>query len=188
MPRSQTDKTAYTQHGQCFGAHETRTFTHSIAGSGRGRRDCRRGAALSSLLIKPTRRMARPPCRHMHRAGAWINPCKPRQGSQCSSCHSTCLIFPCTLPRWLLPAAGRDGLGLVDGLLHRLHHTDSQQRGKATGALPSSPAGVPRRQGSRLDGGSAGAAARADTGRRRRGRVLNLSIFSRRPFSRADGR
>ena len=24
--------------------------------------------------------------------------------------------------------AGRDGLGLVDGLLHRLHHTDSQQR------------------------------------------------------------
>ena len=37
--------------------------------------------------------MARPPCRHMHRAGAWIHPCKPRQGSQCSSCHSTCLIF-----------------------------------------------------------------------------------------------
>ena len=45
--------------------------------------------------------------------------------------------FPCTLPRWLLPAAGRDGLVLVDGLLHRLHHTDSQQQG---GALPSSPA------------------------------------------------
>ena len=52
-----------------------------------------RGDALSSLLIKPTHRMARPPCRHMHRAGAWINPHKPRQGSPCSSCHSTCLIF-----------------------------------------------------------------------------------------------
>ena len=36
--------------------------------------------------------------------------------------------FPCALPRWLLPAAGRDGLGLVDGLLLRLHHTDSQPR------------------------------------------------------------
>ena len=161
-----------------------------MAGGGRGRRDCGRGAAPSSLLIKPSHRMARPPFRHMHRAGAWINLSHklraPRQGM---------LIMPyrvpgflCTLPRWLLPAAGRDGLGLVDGLLHRLHHTDSQQRGKATGALPSSPAGVPRRQGSRLDGGCAGAAARADTGRRRRGRVLNLSIFSRRPFSRADGR
>ena len=52
-----------------------------------------RGAALSSLLIKPSHRMARPPCRHMHRAGAWINPYKPRQGSQCSSCHTTCLVF-----------------------------------------------------------------------------------------------
>ena len=46
--------------------------------------------------------------------------------------------FPCTLPRWLPAAAGRDGLGLVDGLLNRLHHPDSQQRGKATGALPLS--------------------------------------------------
>ena len=44
-----------------------------MAGSGRGRRDCRRGAALSSLWIKPSHRMARPPFRHMHRAGAWIN-------------------------------------------------------------------------------------------------------------------
>ena len=78
---------------QCSRPHETRSFRHSMAGGGRGRRDCRRGAALSSLFIKPTHRMARPPCRHMHRAGAWINPCKPRQGSQCSSCHSTCLIF-----------------------------------------------------------------------------------------------
>ena len=86
--------------------------------------------------------------------------------------------FPCTLPRWLLPAAGRDGLGLVDGLLHRLHHPDSQQRGKATGALPSSPAGVPRRQGSRRDGGCAGAAARADTGRRRRLRKRRRAIIS----------
>ena len=68
-------------------------FTISMAGVGRGRRDCMRGDALSSLLIKPTHRMARPPCRHMHRAGAWINPHKPRQGSQCSSCHSTCLVF-----------------------------------------------------------------------------------------------
>ena len=68
-------------------------FTFSMAGGGRGRRDCRRGAALSSLLIKPSHRMARPPCRHMHRAGAWINPCKPRQGSPCSSCHTNCLIF-----------------------------------------------------------------------------------------------
>ena len=59
--------------------------------------------------------------------------------------------FPCTLPRWLLPAAGRDGLGLVDGLLHRLHHPDSQQREKATGELPASRVGEPRRQGSRPD-------------------------------------
>ena len=93
MSRSQTDKTAYAQLGQCSRPHETRPFTHSMAGVGRGRRDCRRGAALSSLLIKPTHRMARPPCRHMHRAGAWINPCKPRQGSPCSSCHTNCLIF-----------------------------------------------------------------------------------------------
>ena len=41
--------------------------------------------------------------------------------------------FPCTLPRWLLPAAGRDGLGLVNGLLLRLHHTDSVQRGEKGG-------------------------------------------------------
>ena len=39
--------------------------------------------------------------------------------------------FPCTLPRWLLPAAGLDdGLGLVNGLLLRLHPPDSEQRGR----------------------------------------------------------
>ena len=115
--------------------------THSMAGSGRGRRDCRRGAALSSLFIKPTHRMARPPCRHMHRAGAWINPHKPRQGSQCLSCHTTCLIFRAHSLGGCCQQLAVTALGLVDGLLHRLHHPDSQQRGKATGALPSSPAG-----------------------------------------------
>ena len=74
--------------------------------------------------------------------------------------------FPCTLPRWLLAAAGRDGLGLVDGLLHRLHHTDSQQRGKATGALPSSAASgagapMPHSRGSCCSASSLGAYASA---------------------------
>ena len=86
-------RTDYAQHGQCSRPRETKPFYDQHGRDGRGRRDCRRGAALSSLLIKPTHRMARPPCRHMHRAGTWINPCKPRQGSQCSSCHSTCLNF-----------------------------------------------------------------------------------------------
>ena len=68
-------------------------FTFSMAGSGGGRRDCRRGAALSSLLIKPIHCMACSPVRHMHRACAWINPYKPRQGSPCLSCNVTCMDF-----------------------------------------------------------------------------------------------
>ena len=74
--------------------------------------------------------------------------------------------FLCTLPRWVLPAAGRDGLGLVDGLLHRLHHPDSQQRGKATGALP-----LPRLLGCR-----GGRAADETEAARARRRVLTLGV------------
>ena len=73
--------------------------------------------------------------------------------------------FPCTLPRWLLPAAGRDGLGLVDGLLHRLNHTDSKQRGKATARCH------PRLLGSR-----GGRAADETEAARARRRVLTLGV------------
>ena len=49
----------------------------------------------SSLLINPTHRMARPPFRHIHRAGAWINPHKPRQGSQIvETLTSRGLLYP----------------------------------------------------------------------------------------------
>ena len=43
-------------------------FTLCFLGGGRGRRGCALGAALSSLLIKPTHRMARPRFRDIHRA------------------------------------------------------------------------------------------------------------------------
>ena len=61
-------RTRQPSHSTASAVDHTRheCYTLSMAGGGRDRRDCRRGAALSSLLIKPTHRMARPPFRRIH--------------------------------------------------------------------------------------------------------------------------
>ena len=185
MPRSQTNKTAYTHSTASAVDHMRQNrFTLSIAEG--GRRDCRRR---SNPLTAWRVRLAVICTERVH--GSTFHTSSELPGKACLSCHTACLVF-CAhslggcCQQLAVTASGWWMVYYTASIT--LTHTESQQRGKATGALPSSPAGEPRRQGSRLDGGSAGAAARADTGRRRRGRVLNLSIFSRRPFSRADGR
>ena len=44
------------------------------------------------------------------------------------SCHTTCLIFRAHSLGGCCQQLAVTALGLVDGLLHRLHHPDSQQR------------------------------------------------------------
>ena len=46
-------RTARPVQSPMISPHETRTFSLSIAGGGRGRRDCRRGAALQQFIDQP---------------------------------------------------------------------------------------------------------------------------------------
>ena len=154
--RSNQQDCLHTQHGQCSRPHETNPFhaEHSRRwlGETAGVNQTHSPHGASALPSYAPSGCMDQPMQAQARLAMLIVP-------------EHVPDFPCTLPRWLLPAAGRDGLGLVDGLLHRLHHTDSQQRGKATARCP------PRLLGCR--GGRA--ADSTEAGRARR-RVLTLGV------------